>query len=87
MVSRLSTCEDAEAIACIYNQGIEERDSTFETRYRSSEDILAWFEFKHPIVVVEEEGDVIAFASSSPCRTRECYAGIAEFSVYVKRDS
>ena len=30
---------------------------------------------------------MIAFASTSSYRSRECYAGIAEFSVYVARDA
>ena len=30
-------------------------------------------------------GAVVAFASTSLYRSRECYAGIAEFSVYVER--
>jgi len=34
-------------------------------------------------VVVEEDGQVIGFASTSTYRPRECYAGIAECSVYV----
>ena len=45
----------------------------------------AWFDGGHPIVVVEDDGEVIAFASTSSYRSRECYAGIAEFSVYVAR--
>ncbi len=56
---------------------------TFETRERTLEEVLAWFNGTHPIVVVESDGHVIAFASTSPYRARECYAGIAEFSVYV----
>jgi phosphinothricin acetyltransferase len=39
------------------------------------------------VVVVEHEGTVIAFASTSAYRARDCYAGIAEFSVYVARDA
>src|SRR5438045_4029400 len=59
---------------------------TFETRPRTAEDVLAWFDGRHPVVVVEEEGRVIAFASASAYRPRrECYAGVAEFSVYVAR--
>ena len=74
------------AIAQIYNEGIEDRVGTFETRPRSPDDVRAWFDGVHPIVVVEDEGRrVIAFASTSTYRTRECYAGIAEFSVYVAR--
>jgi phosphinothricin acetyltransferase len=36
-------------------------------------------------VVVEDGGQIVAFASTSTYRPRECYAGIAEFSVYVLR--
>jgi L-amino acid N-acyltransferase YncA len=85
MHPRAATPDDAEVIARIYNQGIEDRLATFETRLRSAEDIRAWFDGVHPIVVIEWEGEVIAFASTSSYRERECYAGIAEFSVYVAR--
>ncbi len=76
---------DAAAIARIYNEGIEDRVATFETDLRTPADILRWFDGVHPIVVVEDESGVIAFASTSTYRPRECYAGIAEFSVYVAR--
>lgn len=46
----------------------------------------AWFDDKHPVLVVEEDGEIIAFASSFAYSARECYAGIAECSVYVRRD-
>ena len=85
MTSRPAKLEDADAIARIYNEGIQDRVATFETRLRSPEDIRAWFDGLHPVVVVEEEDDVVAFASTSTYRARECYAGIAETSVYVAR--
>ena len=85
MTSRPAKLEDAAAIARIYNEGIEDRVATFETRLRTPEDIRAWFDGVHPIIVVEEGGEVVAFASTSPYRQRECYAGIAETSVYVAR--
>lgn len=81
--ARPATAEDAAAIATIYNQGIEERQATFETRLRSAEDVRSWFDGRHPIVVVEDERRIIAFASTSTYRPRECYEGIAEFGVYV----
>ncbi len=88
MRTRPATPADAAAIARIYNQGIEDRVATFETRLRTPEDILGWFDGVHPIVVVEDDdGRVIAFASTSTYRPRECYAGIAEFSVYVAREA
>lgn len=87
MRARIATHEDGEAIAAIYNQGIEDRVATFETRMRNSEDVRTWFDGTHPVVAVEHEGRLIAFASTSSYRPRECYAGIAEFSVYVAREA
>jgi L-amino acid N-acyltransferase YncA len=85
MFPRTATANDAAAIAEIYNEGIQDRLATFETRLRSGEDIRNWFDGIHPVIVVEEESRIIAFAATSTYRPRECYSGIAEFSVYVAR--
>lgn len=86
MNTRIATLNDVTAITAIYNQGIEDRSATFETRLRSPQEVKMWFDGVHPIMVVEDGQDVIAFASTSSYRSRECYAGIAECSVYVRRD-
>jgi phosphinothricin acetyltransferase len=83
--ARRAGADDAPAIAEIYNQGIADRVATFETRLRSAQDVRGWFDDPHPIVVVEANQAVVAFASTSAYRPRDCYAGIAEFSVYVAR--
>ncbi len=83
---RLARSADAAAIASIYNQGIEDRVGTFETDLRTEAMVASWFDGFHPIVVVEQEEEVIAYASTSSYRPRPCYAGIAEFSVYVRRE-
>jgi phosphinothricin acetyltransferase len=83
--TRPATPADAPRIAEIYNEGIVDRVATFETTLRSVEDVQAWFDGAHPIVVVEDDTGILAFASSSTYRPRACYAGIAEFSVYVTR--
>jgi L-amino acid N-acyltransferase YncA len=87
MQARPARRSDAEAIARIYNEGIEERIATFETRPRTAEEIQAWFDGTHPIVGVEEEGVVISFANTSAYSPRGCYSGVAEFSVYSARES
>jgi L-amino acid N-acyltransferase YncA len=84
---RAATSDDAAAIAAIYNEGIDDRIATFETRHRTPQDIAAWFNTRFPTVVVEDTGRLVAFASTSAYRPRDCYAGIAEFSVYVTRDA
>lgn len=87
MHTRLASLDDSAVIAAIYNQGIDDRTSTFEARQRTADDVRHWFDDQHPIVVVETERGVIAFASTSTYRPRDCYAGIAEFSIYVERQS
>jgi L-amino acid N-acyltransferase YncA/protein-tyrosine-phosphatase len=86
ITTRRATQDDAGAIARIYNEGIEDRIATFETRPRTAEDVARWFDGVHPAVVAEEGGRIVGFASTSSYRPRECYAKIAEFSVYVARD-
>ena len=86
LAARPASPEDAPILAQIYNEGIEDRLGTFETRPRTVQDVQGWFDGTHPIIVVEEDGGgVVAFAATSSYRSRECYAGIAEFSVYVAR--
>ncbi len=94
LVARAATRDDAAAIATIYNQGIAERIATFETRLRTPADILPWFDAPYPVVVVEDADPratggrrVVGFAACSAYRPRECYAGIAEYSVYVDGDA
>jgi len=87
MVIRAARVEDAEAIARIYNEGIADRVATFETRSRTADDVRRWFDGLHPVVVVEFQREVIAFGATFPYRLRECYAGIAEASLYVARSA
>jgi phosphinothricin acetyltransferase len=85
MKARLATPDDAAGIAAIYNQGIEDRTATFEIRPRTPADIQAWFDGRHPIIVVEKDREITAFAATSGYRPRACYDGVAEVSVYVAR--
>ena len=83
MSTRVANPADAEAIARIYNEGIASRRATFETRLRTPAEVEQWFDGVHPIVVAERDGVVVAFADTAAYRARECYAGVAEFDVYV----
>jgi phosphinothricin acetyltransferase len=87
MQPRVATLQDAEAIARIYNQGIEDR-ATFETRLRSADDVRHWFDGSHPVVVVEDKAQIVAFGATFPYRpNRDCYAGVAELSIYTAREA
>ena len=88
--TRPAELRDAAAIARIYNEGIADRIATFETEPRTAEQIartLADRAARWPMVVVERDGEVIGWAGASEYRPRACYAGVAEFSVYVAREA
>ncbi|HET6261082.1 MAG TPA: N-acetyltransferase, partial [Chloroflexia bacterium] len=65
MKARPAAPEDAASMSRIYNQGIEDRIATFETRQRTPEEVMSWLADRHPVVAVEDEGRVIAFAATS----------------------
>src|SRR5499433_901318 len=82
--TRLATPADAAAIAAIYNEGIADRVATFETEPRTAEQIAAQLAEKaerYPTVIVERDGQVVAWAGAGPYRSRPAYAGVAEHSV------
>jgi phosphinothricin acetyltransferase len=88
LVVRPAVAADAAAIAGIYNQGIEDRVATFETRPREVADVGAWLaSASHPVLVAESEGTVTGWVRAYAYRERDCYSGIAEFSVYVERSA
>jgi L-amino acid N-acyltransferase YncA len=80
---------DAEAIAGIYNQGIEDRVATLETELRTSEERRRWMAARgprHPVIVAEAAGTVVGWASLNQFNPRPAYQHVADFSVYVDRD-
>jgi L-amino acid N-acyltransferase YncA len=79
---RAARNEDAAAWAEIYNQGIEERQATFETEPRTGADLIRNIE---RTIVAEEGGRVVGWANITPYSSREAYAGVGEFSIYVDR--
>jgi L-amino acid N-acyltransferase YncA len=82
---RPAAAADAEPIAAIYNEGIEDRLATFETRPRCEDDARAWLRERLPFVVAERDGRVVGFARLSAYSDRCVYAGVGEHGVYVAR--
>ena len=84
ITARPARAEDAQAVAAIYNHGIEERQATFETRPRRPNEILGWLEEGRPfLVATDEHGEIVGFARVSAYSTRRAYAGVGEHGVYV----
>lgn len=79
---------DASVIAGIYNQGIRGRGATFETVERGVDDVLDWLRDRHVpahpfLVATDADAEVLGWVRASSYRSRACYAGNAEFSIYV----
>jgi L-amino acid N-acyltransferase YncA len=75
---------DRDAIAEIYNEGIREGRSTFETEPRTAADIDDWLASPtHPVLVGERASAVVGWARLAPYSPRACYSGVVEGSVYV----
>jgi L-amino acid N-acyltransferase YncA len=83
-VVRSARPDDCEAIASIYNEGIAERRSTFETAARTSADIRDWLTPGLPVLVAERNGGVVGWARITRYSPRPCYAGVGEASIYVR---
>jgi len=79
---------DADTIAGIYNEGIEDRLATLETETRSAEERRRWLAargVRHPVIVAEVDGEVVGWASLNAFNPRPAYDHVADFSVYVGR--
>jgi L-amino acid N-acyltransferase YncA len=79
---RPMTPGDWPAVERIYAEGIATRNATFETAPPTWEEFDAGRHTGHRLVAVED-GAVVGWAALSPVSARECYAGVAEHSVYV----
>ena len=84
-VIRAARSADAQAVADIYNEGIETRLATFETEPRSAPEVEAWLGGgeRLPLLVAEEDDVVLGWARLLAYSDRPVYAGVGEVSVYV----
>ena len=79
---------DAATICEIYNQGIDDRLATLETERRTPEERRQWLNARgprHPVIVAEHDGRVVAWGSLNPFNPRDAYRHVADFSIYVER--
>jgi L-amino acid N-acyltransferase YncA len=87
---RASNEMDIKSIQEIYNQGIEDRIATLETELKDDDYMKEWVEKhtdRYKVIVAEQEGLIMGWASLNPYNNRCAYSGVADLSVYVSRDS
>lgn len=86
---RRAEIQDILDINAIYNEAIRNTVATFDTEPKSLEWTKNWLlnhDENHPVMVTEEDGSVIAWASLSKWSDRSAYDGTVELSVYVRQD-
>lgn len=83
---RKAILSDAQAIADIYNEAIQNTTATFDTELKSVANREEWLNQhsdKYPVIVAESEGNVIGFASMTRWSDRAAYDDTAEISIYI----
>lgn len=78
------TAGDWPAVSAIYAEGIASRNATFETAVPSWDD---WerAHLSHDGLVGRVDGELVGWAALSRVSERQCYRGVAEDSVYVRK--
>jgi L-amino acid N-acyltransferase YncA/DNA-binding transcriptional ArsR family regulator len=80
--TRAMTDDDLEVVRDIYAEGLATRNATFETVAPTAKRLAAKWLPGHRWVA-ELDGGVVGWAAAAPVSDRDCYAGLAETSVYV----
>jgi phosphinothricin acetyltransferase len=84
---RNATLEDLPEIVAIYNSIIAGRMVTADTDPVTVESRLHWFNVhspeKHPLWMVEDNGETVGWVSFQAFYGRPAYAGTAEISIYL----
>jgi L-amino acid N-acyltransferase YncA len=85
---RAAQARDAAAVAAIYNQGIEERQATFQTTFHGPEDFLERIhDERRPFLVAESDADLVGWATAVAYSDRAYYSGVGEAMLYVDRSA
>jgi phosphinothricin acetyltransferase len=86
---RRAALPDLSAITEIYNAAILKTVATFDTELKTDVEQKSWFGGhgpKYPIIVAEQDGIIVGWASLSQWADRCGYADTAEASLYVREE-
>lgn len=89
MILRDAEAGDLAAIAEILNLEIRSGTASWTETPKTPDDMARWFGARtargHPVLVAEDGGEVLGYASYGPFRAGEGYRETVEHSVYVAR--
>ncbi|MGD1118173.1 MAG: N-acetyltransferase family protein [Dehalococcoidales bacterium] len=83
---RKAEIKDLRAIVEIYNQAVLHTTATFDTATKTVEEQRVWFDRhgpKFPILVAEEDKNILGWASMTEWSDRCAYSATAEASIYI----
>jgi L-amino acid N-acyltransferase YncA len=86
---RKATIKNLAAITEIYNEAVLKTTATFDTQPKTLQEQETWFashQPRHPILVAEQDGLVVGWASLSKWSDRCAYSDTAEASIYVRKE-
>ncbi|WP_124727472.1 GNAT family N-acetyltransferase [Staphylospora marina] len=86
IIIRAARPEDLPALTGIYNHAVIHTTATFDLEPQSLEERKRWMESHgplHPLLVAEEDGNVLGYCGILPYRTKPAYSRTVEISVYV----
>jgi len=91
VIIRPAELSDLAAITEIRNFSILNSNALFETAIERPEDRVQWFSGyaevgKYRILIAEENGRVLGYASSNRYRVGEPFSNTVEFSIFVAQD-
>ncbi|AIZ45237.1 acetyltransferase [Deinococcus radiopugnans] len=85
---RPATRADVPALLEIYNHAVLHTTASYDLEAVSLDTRLAWFDHKQaagwPVLVLEESGEVLGWATYGPFREKPGYAQTVEHSVYIR---
>jgi phosphinothricin acetyltransferase len=88
---RPAALDDLPALTAIYNHYIVHSPITFDVRTYAPDERRAWFDDhaasgRHRLLVAEEDGGIVGYATTSRWRPKAAYETTVESSVYVRHD-
>jgi L-amino acid N-acyltransferase YncA len=87
---RRACLADLPRLTEIYNYAILNTTATFDLEPQTVEERKIWFGQhgeRYPLIVAEEDGEVMGYCGILPYRSKPAYARTVEISVYVHPDA